>query len=95
MSSQNQEFCKNNANCLQSVIIKGFMGEPTVLQFVKNCGKSTTVLCRDRETQMNYANDVVYQYDEEVYLKLKSAFDSGDTKRLAREWQCAKLIVIP
>ncbi|MGA2678327.1 MAG: hypothetical protein ABSF37_03380 [Sedimentisphaerales bacterium] len=94
MSTEKSCILQNNAKSLQRVIIKGFMDEPTALQFVNNCGKSVTVLCRDGETQTNFACDVVYQYDEELYQKLKNAFDSNDKEQLMREWQCAKPIII-
>jgi hypothetical protein len=76
-----------------SVVIKGFMNEPTRLKFCNSDGNSVTVLCRDGETQMNFAIDVVYQYDAEAYRKLREAFESDDSIRLEEEWQKAKPIM--
>jgi len=84
MSIEIPEFLQNNSNSLQHVVIKGFRGEQRMLDFVKLSGKSTTVLGRDGKSQMNFANDVVYQYDKELYLRLKKAYDDGDTESLAK-----------
>ena len=94
MSIEKQELLQNNSNSLQRVVVKGFRNEPKILDFVKYSGKSTTVLGRDRKCQMNFANDVVYRYDEELYKKLKKAYDDGDIECLKREWQCAKPIIV-
>lgn len=87
------EICINNANDTESVVIKGFMGKPTRLKFYNNDGKSVTVLCRDGETQVNFAINMVYQYDTETYKKLREAFESDNSIRLEQEWQKAKPII--
>lgn len=90
------EICKKiakNIKFLQSVVIKGFTDEPTKLYFVKTGERATTVLCRDGKTQMDFANDVVYQYDAESFLKLREAFENKDVMGLEKEWQRAKPIV--
>lgn len=87
-------FCKNIATNAESVVIKGFMNEPTRLKYVNCTGKSVVVLCRDGETQMNFANDVVYQYDANGFKKLCEAYESEDSARLEQEWQKAKPIAL-
>lgn len=48
-----EKFQKSENNCIniasraESVVIKGFMDEPTRLKYYNNDGKSVTVLCRD------------------------------------------------
>ena len=41
---------------------------------------------------MKLKDKYAYQYDEEIYQKLRKAFDSGNADRLEKEWQCAKPI---
>jgi hypothetical protein len=79
----------NNSTILQVVIIKGFMNRPTKLNFVKRDRKTVVVRCRDDKKEMNFANDMVYQYDAEVYQRLQEAFNSNDMGLLEREWQRA------
>jgi hypothetical protein len=86
---------RNNERFLQSVVIKGFMDEPAKLYSVKNNKKVTTVLCRDGKSEMNFKNDMVFQYNEELYQKLREAFESNDTEGLAREWLRAKPVMSP
>ncbi len=86
--------CTYIANGTESVVIKGFMNEPTKPNFYKCDGKSVTVLCRDGETQMCFAIDVVYQYDMESFKRLHEAFNSNDTEALEQEWQKAKPITV-
>ena len=77
------------------VIIKGFMDEPARLDFVNKGNKVTTVLCRDGITEMNFANDMVYEDDGNLFKILKDAYELGDTERLTREWQRAKPVISP
>jgi len=90
---KNEEICIIFANDTESIVIKGFMNEPTRLKYFNSDGKSVTVLCRDGETQMSFAIDVVYQYEPELYKKLREAFKSYDSIRLEKAWQKAKPIV--
>ena len=85
--------CTFFASNAESLIVKGFMSEPTRLKFYNSDGNSVTALCRDGETQVNFAIDAVYQYDTETYKKLREAFESDDGIRLEKEWQKAKPIM--
>lgn len=85
--------CKNIAKVTESVIIKAFMNKPVRLKYYKYDRKSVTVICRDGKTQVNFAIDVVYQDDPEVYKNLRKAFESDDSIRLKEEWQKAKPIM--
>lgn len=85
--------CINIARGMESVVIKGFMNEPTRLKYVKCDRNAVTVLCNDEETHMNFAIDVVYQYDAEGFKKLREAFETEDDKMLEKEWQKAKPII--
>lgn len=42
---------------------------------------------------MNFAIDVVYQYDAENFKRLHEAFESNDIEAIEQEWQKAKPIV--
>ena len=86
--------CINIASRTESVVIKGFMGEPTRLKFYNSAGKSVIVLCRDGETHMNFAIDVAYQYDAEGFKRLHEAFENEDDESLEQEWQKAKPIAL-
>lgn len=77
----------------QYVVIKGFKDKPTKLKFINSDGKIITILCRDEKTQMNFANDVVCQYEAEGFKKLCEAFENADSIRLEQEWQKAKPII--
>ncbi len=78
---------------LQPVIIKGFMGEPEVLSSINKDISFVTVVGRSKKTQMRLKVKYVYHYDEELYQKLKNAFNSKDSERLETEWQKAKPIM--
>jgi len=80
-------------NIVQPVIVKGFMGEPEMLSSVNKNIYFVTVLGKSGKTQMNLKIKYVYRYDEELYQKLKKAFDSKDNERLETEWQKAKPII--
>ena len=43
---------------------------------------------------MNFAIDVVYQYDAEGFQRLRDAFDNGDRIKLAEEWKKATCLEI-
>ena len=90
---KSRKSCRNNARKPQYVVIKGLMSTPTMLIFVNKGRKSVTVLCRDGETQMDFANDVVFQYNPESFGGLCEAFRSGDNTRLEKEWRKAKPII--
>lgn len=94
ISRKSRKFFLNYAEQPQHVVIKGFMEKPTALKFIKNSGKCVTMLCRDEKTQMNFANDIVYQYDAENYKQLCEAYENEDKERLEQEWKKAKPIAL-
>lgn len=87
---ENANNCKFFSIDSESVIVKGFTSKPTMLDFCNYDDKCITVLCRDGETQMNFAIDVVCQYEPESYKMLRSAFENEDKEGLGKEWQKAK-----
>jgi hypothetical protein len=89
------EISKKFFYCPQTVIVKGFKCEPIRLKAEGIENFLVLLVGNDGKTRTKLKVKYVYCYDEEVYLKLKSTFDSGDTEQLTREWQCAKPIVIP
>ena len=78
----------------QTVIVKGFRGEPARLKAEGIENFLVLLVGNDGKTQTKLKAKYVYCHDEELYLKLKNAFDSGDTDKLSREWQCAKPITM-
>lgn len=68
------------------------MGEPEVLDSINKDKFFVTVLGKSGKTQMKLKVKYVYHYTEEIYQKLKEAFNSKDSERLVKEWQKAKLI---
>ena len=78
---------------LQPVIIKGFMGEPTVLKSINKNRLFVTVLGKSGKTQIKLRVKYIYRYVKKVFQQLKRAFNSKNIKRLAKEWQKAKPII--
>jgi hypothetical protein len=81
-------------NILQPVIIKGFRGEPEVLNSIGIDNFFVTVVGKGGKTQMKLKVKYAYRYDEDTYKRLRKAFDSNDSEVLEQEWQKAKNIVL-
>jgi hypothetical protein len=77
----------------QLVMVKGFMGFPECLKYEEINDNFIVIIGRSGKTRMNLKVKYAYQYDEKLYQKLKEVFESNDTEKLTREWQCAKSII--
>jgi len=81
-----------NVKILQPVIIKGFRGEPEVLNSVGIDNSFVSVVGKSGETQMKLKVKYAYCFDGDTYQRLRKAFDSNDSEALEQEWQKAKVL---
>ncbi|MBN2019957.1 MAG: hypothetical protein JW749_07015 [Sedimentisphaerales bacterium] len=67
------------------IVIKGVMGCQVTLnaEVIENI--FVTVVGKNGKTEIKLKVKYTCQYDEEIYHKLKNAFDSCDAKKLSRK----------
>ena len=93
--SKNMENYKEIFTIPQLVLIRAFMGEPVVLKCLGIENFSFIILGKDEKKQILLKKKYVYQYDENVYQKLKGIFDSGDFEKLTNEWDKVGIFNFP
>jgi phage regulator Rha-like protein len=82
----------NSQNNTYLVLVKGFTCIPKRLNVIKCENNFITVAGMSGKTQMKLKAQYVYQYDEEMYQKLRNAYELNDKGTLEKVWQQAKPI---
>jgi hypothetical protein len=74
------------------LIIKGFKGEPACLEAKNIKNNFVTVAGKSGTTQMTLKSKYAFCYDENLYKRLKNAYENNDKEGLEKLWQQAKPI---
>lgn len=83
----------HDAQFLQPVIRQGLMAYTWMLNCEKIYDNSIVLVGKGGRTRMTLGLKYVYRYREELFNKLRGAFESNDEERLVREWHCAKPVI--
>ena len=80
------------SECPQNIIMKGFRCERKQLKSVGIDNLHVKVLGKSGKTKIMLKIEYVYQYDEKLYEKLTTLYNSKNYEGLAKAWKEAKSI---
>jgi hypothetical protein len=85
MSTIVQTIFENRPN----VIVRAFRSEPVRLRALSSRGDIVEVFNSSEDTTIGLPRATLFQFDEELFKKLRNAYDVGDQKRLSELWSKA------
>jgi hypothetical protein len=75
------------------VIVKAYSDEPVRLMAMEVIGESVVVAGDDRERTIGFRKDLVFEFDEQLFAKLRAAYDHRETKTVRQLWTQARSFV--